>query len=540
MRLRSIYLALFLAGGVVIAILIAARPSRPAPRPAPTVNASPAPAPVVATPDEALAATADLFFSGLRALLASPEARPHEATLTFRDDAAYGRFLARASAQGLSVIAQLDALHTVRISYERIAAIQNDILRHTADYTDAAANNYLRIPDKLTTADRAALDLIPLRNTTLAAIGATADRTTWGRGVTIAILDSGVNALDPTFNGRVRTLDVGAGQLPDGTNASGHGTAVAALAAGLSPDAPGVAPAATILSIRVTNADGLSDIFTVAQGILAAVDAGAKIINISLGGYATSNVLLAAIDYADTHGALIVAAAGNDQATRLTWPAADARVISVGAVDAVGQQVTFSNSGPQLQISAPGYGVQTAWINQQRVYVDGTSAAAPLVAGALATVLSANPTLTATQAWEILAATTNDAGAPGPDADYGRGTLNLGWALGRNDPTRVDAALSSHFYDSNRAQMEIIIQNRGGQALSGLTLDVDTAGLTTNYRVPALAAGANAVIAVPVDKTTLATRGALTYKTTLSAPIGINDQDPTNNIKTSRLTAPKP
>jgi preprotein translocase subunit SecD len=73
-----------------------------------------------------------------------------------------------------------------------------------------------------------------------------------------------------------------------------------------------------------------------------------------------------------------------------------------------------------------------------------------------------------------------------------------------------------------------------------LTLDVDTDGLTANYRVPALAAGASTVIAVPVDKTTLATRGALTYKTTLSAPIGINDQDPTNNIKTSRLTAPKP
>jgi subtilisin family serine protease len=252
-----------------------------------------------------------------------------------------------------------------------------------------------------------------------------------------------------------------------------------------------------------------------------------------------SNVLLAALDYADTHGALIVAAAGNDQATRLTWPAADARVISVGAIDAVGQQVTFSNSGPQLQISAPGYGVQTAWINQQRVYMDGTSAAAPLVAGALATVLSFNPTLTAAQAWEILSATTNDAGAPGPDADYGRGTVNLGWALGRNDPTRVDAALSSHFYDSTRAQMEIVIQNRGGQALSGLTLDVDIDGLTANYRVPTLAAGASTVIAVPVDKTTLAARGALTYKTTLSAPIGINDQDPTNNIKTSRLAAPK-
>ena len=109
MRLRSIYLALFVAGGLVIAILIAARPSSPVPRPSPSVKPSTDPSPVVAMPDEALAATANLFFSGLSALLTSPEARPHEATLTLRDDVAYRRFLARASTQGLSVIAQLDA-----------------------------------------------------------------------------------------------------------------------------------------------------------------------------------------------------------------------------------------------------------------------------------------------------------------------------------------------------------------------------------------------------------------------------------------------
>jgi len=538
MRLRRLQSLVILVGAAVVTILLVARSQRPAVNPP---AAPPAPSLPVAAPaaDPVLAATADLFLAQLRSLLSSREARPNEATLTFRDAAAYRRFLARASAQGLAVVGQLDALRTVRVRFGEIAAVQKDLLAHAADYADAAANNYLRIPDPLTKADRAALDQIPLHNASLAFLGATGDRTNWGRGVTVAILDSGVNALDPTLVGRVRTLDVGAGSLPGTDPTAGHGTGVAALAAGLAADAPGVAPAATVVSIRVTGADGLSDIFTVAQGILAAVDTGAKIINISLGGYATTGVLNAAIDYAEAHGALIVAAAGNDQATRLTWPAADPRVISVGAVDAAGQQVSFSNSGPQLQISAPGYGVQTAWLDGQRVYVDGTSASAPLVTGALAAVLSANPALTPAQAWEILAATTNDAGPPGADADYGRGILNVGWAMSRNDPNRIDPAVSSHYFDAANSQMDFVVQNRGGQAVSGLNLDVDTNGFTVTYRVPALAAGASTVINVPVDQKTLIANGALTYKTTLSTPVGVNDQDPANNIKTSRLTAPK-
>ncbi|MBC7368154.1 MAG: S8 family serine peptidase, partial [Undibacterium sp.] len=337
----------------------------------------------------------------------------------------------------------------------------------------------------------------------------------------------------------VPPFDTGPGSFPAPRGEAGHGTGAAALAAGLAADAPGVAPAANLISIRVTGADGLSDIFTVARGITAAVDAGAQVINISLGGYATTGVLTAAIDYAEAHGALIVAAAGNDQATQLTWPAADPRVVSVGAVDAIGQQVTFSNSSPQLQISAPGYGVQTAWLDGQRVYVDGTSASAPIVAGAIAAVMSVNPGFTAARAWEVLATTASDAGAPGADADYGRGILNVGWAMTYHDHTRVDPAISHHYYDAANSQMDFVVQNRGGQSVSGLTLDVDTNGFTLSYRVPSLAPAASTVITIPVDQKTLVATGALTYKTTLGTPIGVNDQDPSNNFKTSRLTPPK-
>jgi hypothetical protein len=537
MRPRSIYLILFSGGALVIAILIAARPRQITSQP---TNPAETPAkPAVHSTEAAINVTVEISLARLRSLVISRDARPNEATLTFKDDAAYRRFLARAQAQGLTVISQLDALRSVRVRFERLDSLQKDIARNGGDYTDTAANYFLRIPEKPAKADRADIDQVPLRNTTLAFVGASGDRSTWGRGVTLAILDSGVSALDPTFTGRVRTIDIGAGSLPGTSGDAGHGTSVASLAAGISVDAPGVAPASNLISIRVTGADGRSDIFTVAQGILAAVDAGAQVINISLGGYATTAVLTAAIDYAESHGTVIVAAAGNDQATQLTWPAADTRVISVGAVDAIGQQVTFSNSSPQLQITAPGYGVQTAWLDGQRVYVDGTSASAPIVAGAIAAVMSVNPGYTAAQAWEVLAATVSDAGTPGADPDYGRGILNLGWAMNYNNPSRVDPAVSSHYYDTANSQMDFVVQNRGAQSVSGLTLDVDTNGFTVSYRVPSLNAGASTVIAVPVDQKTLVANGSMKYITTLSTPIGIVDQDPSNNIKTSRLTPPK-
>jgi hypothetical protein len=476
----------------------------------------------------------------LKRLLGRRDARPREAVLTFKDAGAYRRFLDRAQKLGLAVLGQLDALSTVRIRYDSLAALESDLLQNGLDYADIAANYYVHIPEPPAKASRADVNQVPLRNDTLAFLGATADRSAWGRGITIAVLDSGV-APDATFGaGRVQYLNLGLGTLPGNGTEDGHGTAVAALAAGLATDAPGVAPAASVLSIRVTGADGLSDIFTVAQAILAAVNAGAPIINISLGGYQTAALLDAAIAYATAHGALIVAAAGNDQATQLTWPAADPRVISVGAVDAVGQQVAFSNSGPQLQIAAPGYGVQTAWLEGQRVYVDGTSASAPLVAGAIAAVMSQSPGLTAAQAWAVVQQTASDAGAPGADPDYGSGILNVDWAMNFTNPTRLDPAVSAHYYDTANSQMDFIVQNRSAQPVGDLRLDVDTNGFTTSYRIPTLAAGASYVVKIPVDQKTLTANGALTFTSDLVTPIGLIDAVPANNRRTSRLVAPSP
>jgi hypothetical protein len=479
-----------------------------------------------------------MLLAQLERQLARRDARSNESVLTFKNADAYRKFLARAQQSGLTVLGQLDAFNTVRVGFDSASALQGDILQNAADYQDANANFNIQIPHAPPAEERAAVNQVPFGNRMLNFLGVAGDTSQWGQGVTVAVLDSGVMP-DSTFGqGRIRYLDIGLGTAAGNGTEDGHGTAVAALAAGAAPDAPGVAPGANILSIRVTSTDGTSDIFTLSQAIVAAVDAGARIVNISLGGYGTNGVLNQAIGYATGQGAVIVASAGNDQAAQLTWPAADPRVVSVGAVDAAEQQVYFSNSGPQLQMTAPGYGVQTAWLDGQRVVFDGTSASAPIVAGAIAAMMSQNPGMTATQAWQTLQQYASDGGPPGPDPAYGNGILNVGWAMNRTDTARVDTAVSSNYYDATTGEMQFVVQNRSGHAVSGLQLNVDANGANTPYAVPSLDVGATYVVKVPVDQASLEAAGQVVYRAQLVNPPGVTDTVPANNRKTSVLTAP--
>lgn len=481
---------------------------------------------------------AQALIAALARLLARADVRAREALLAFKDDAAFRRFLDRAGSSGLTVLGRLDGLRSVRVRYERLAALQDELRQNAGDYAAVGANQLVSIPRAPAKEERAGVNQVPFGNETLAFLGATGDRSTWGRGITIAILDSGL-APDATFGtNRIQYLDIGLGAAPGQGGEDGHGTAVAALAAGAAADAPGVAPAASLLSIRVTDASGTSDLFTIAQAIVAAVDAGARIVNISLGGYGTNATLDRAIAYASDRGAVIVAAAGNDQAAQLAWPAADPRVISVGAVDRVEQQVSFSNSGPQLKLSAPGYGVQTAWLDGTRAYVDGTSASAPIVAGAIAAVVSQNPSLSPQQAVQLLTRTASDAGAPGADAAFGAGILNLGWAMNSGTPGYIDTAVSSHYFDAATNQMQFVVQNRSSQAIAGLNLNVTTGADATAYAIPSLGAGESYVVKVPVDDAALKAAGALRFTTQLANPAGFTDRVPANNRKASVLTPP--
>lgn len=537
-----------LAGAIVVALLIWQLPRgwwdawrfgrRASAASAPTEPPKPKQQPVSDPEDAGTGSAGDdeafeLLLERLRQRLESPDARPNEALLAFSSEEAYRRFLARAESAGLAVLGQLDGLRIARVGYDSLEALQRDMLANAGDYEDVGANYYVHIPGQPLPEDRVARPEQPFGDYLLPFLGV-ADNSTWGKGIRIAILDSGV-VPDPTFGqGRVQYIDVGQG-LFNAQDGDGHGTAVAALAAGASPDARGLAPAADILSIRVTDNTGVSDIFTLSSALMTAVDSGADVVNISLGAYYGSRALSEAIAYAVEHGVAVVAAAGNDQANQLTWPAADPRVISVGAVDALEQQVMFSNSGEELKMSAPGYGLPTAWLDGQRIIFDGTSGSSPIVAGSIAAVMSQTPGINALEAWEILRAYSNDAGPQGRDEDYGYGIVNPGWAMNRDDPDRFDTAVASHYYNPETGRMEVVVQNRSGRSVNGMELSVSAGTRSAAFDVPSLAPGTTWAVAIPIEDSMLDANGSVAVRSSLSNPDGSIDVIPSNNRKASRV-----
>ncbi len=477
-------------------------------------------------------ATSTAALSGkLTALLTRPGVRAHEAIILFKDPDGFHRFLDRAATAGVIITGRIDPLRALRVRIRAYDTFAAELVARAADFGGVTANPFIDIPPPPPSAERTASRPVAVGDRLLATLGVAAgtDTRTWGRGVTIAVLDGGT-APDSTLGARLRYLDIGHGYAGTG-EAGHHGTAVAALAAGSAPDAPGVAQAASVLSIRVIDTEDKSDVFTVSQGIVAAVDAGAQLINLSLGGRVTTELINRAIAYATTHGVVIVAAAGNDGIDRLAWPAADPRVVSVGATDATGRQAAFSNSGPQLHLTAPGVGILTGGLNPQRTLFSGTSASAPVIAGAIAVILSQTPGLTALQAVEILQTHADDGGAAGNDPHYGHGTLNLGWALARDDRTRTDTAISGHHYNPETGALEVVVQNRSARSSAAQVLTVNLNGRVTTYAIPPIAPGLSTAVALPLDATTAA--APIELRTQLELPKGVIDAVPANNTRAS-------
>ena len=325
-------------------------------------------------------------------------AKPNEALLRFTSAEALRAFLARAEKAGVKLLGQHDGLNIARIGYDQLGQV-SAALGSEAEASEITIDpNFIaQIPDILQKEDR------PVGSGAASfegegffkAIGATGDRSGWGLGVMVAVVDSGVEN-HPTFaDHQVTHVDL----VNDGQPFNGHGTAMASLIGGENWQAAGVAPAAQILDIRVADASGMSDSFTLAQGITQAADSGAHIINISLGTYGDSSTVRDAITYAQSKGAVIIAAAGNDAtANQLSFPASIPKVISVGGVDADYVQAYFSNSGPGLDLVAPAVGIQSAYGKSYVIIGDGTSQATALVSGVLAQALASGATTTASAA----------------------------------------------------------------------------------------------------------------------------------------------
>jgi subtilisin family serine protease len=476
-----------------------------------------------------------------------------EALLRFKDDEGYLAFLNRAKKSGLRVIDRMDQFRAVRVGYDDLNSLVDDYKSNRDDYGEVGSNYQVRIPG--IPENRPAQIETPFGRAALSWLGIQGDTSLWGTGVMIAILDSGIEGHETFAEGRVRVIDlsesVDSGATADGgatSGAFGHGTAVASIAAGNDPSMLGVAPAAEILDIRITGADGFSDSFTLARAITEAVDAGADIVNISLGSYGDSSLVRDAVAYATEKGSVIVAAAGNDTYSELSFPARYEDVVSVGAVDAEGQQLSFSNSGEGLDLTAPGLEVTAAWPSETLdglVSFTGTSASTPFVAGSIAAVMSEFPGTTATEAAQLLETYSNEAGAPGADRAFGDGILDVGRAVQSTTTGIEDVAVASHFVDLNNvpegevAKMQVVVENRGTTTLHNVGLVIQSDSTDRSYSITSIPPGEVAVREIPIDTRLGEAQGQLQFSSEVSLPTA-SDSNPTDNTRTSMLVFPEP
>ncbi|MFT7645371.1 MAG: serine protease [Candidatus Poriferisodalaceae bacterium] len=268
------------------------------------------------------------------------------------------------------------------------------------------------------------------------ALDRVAFETTWpttnGSGVVVAILDTGVLATHEDLVGRIVpgadfVAGVGDGTLADHPHGS-HVAGIVGASANNSLGIAGGAPGVQIMPVRVLNSNGSGSVSGVSNGIIWAVDHGADVINLSLGTSTDSSTLRAAVAYAESRGVVIVAAAGNAALTGnpVTYPAAIAEVVAVGATTAGDARASYSNHGTWIDIVAPGSGIWSLANHNDSAYasMSGTSMASPYVAAATALVVGAAPGLTPAQTRAALFATAEDLGPVGKDNDFGVGLIN--------------------------------------------------------------------------------------------------------------------
>ena len=251
-----------------------------------------------------------------------------------------------------------------------------------------------------------------------------------GSGVTIAVLDTGIDSTHPDlapnmvpgwniFDNNANTADV-----------HGHGTwvaGVAAMAANNATGSAGVAWGAKIMPVRIADGNGYAYWSTVAQGIYWAADHGAKVVNVSYNGVSGSSTVQSAAQYLRSKGGVVVVAAGNSGA--LESIAANDSLLTVAATDQNDVRASFSSYGAYVDLSAPGVSVYTTTIGGGYSSASGTSFASPVVAATAALMLSANSRLTPADVDQLLTGRSVDLGTTGFDQYYGYGRVNAASAV---------------------------------------------------------------------------------------------------------------
>jgi len=283
--------------------------------------------------------------------------------------------------------------------------------------------------------------------------------------VTVAIIDTGVDAGHPDLAGRVlpgttllSSQTGGCNADAIGTDDNSHGTHVAGIIAANANNGigiAGIAANAKVLPIKALDCTGSGSVSDIAQGIVYAVDHGARVINISLGSSTDSATMQSAVSYATSRSVIVIAAAGNCGSLSMRcfntlnlpeYPAATPGVIGVGATTIDDTIASFSTQGPQVAVSAPGVRIVSTVPHYATYQSDhggplnyaafsGTSQATPFVSGLAALLLGIDPTLTTAQLAARIASSADDLGVPGVDIAYGAGRINALRAVSSSAPS---------------------------------------------------------------------------------------------------------
>ena len=322
--------------------------------------------------------------------------------------------------------------------------------------------------------------------------------------ITIAVIDTGADVTAPDLAAKAPTVYNQRTGTSDVRDTVGHGTFVASLAAGSVTNEDGIAGAggdAQLLVVKAGNGDGSFTDVDEAAGIMYAVDHGAKIVNLSVGGATTSTTEQHAIDYAVQKGVLVVAAVGNEYSSGnpVEYPAALLQPAGSNGVGGSGLAVTasgptglrahFANTGSWVSLAAPGENVFGA-VSQDSSpaayprsplpgaqsglygYASGTSFAAPQVAGAAALVWAANPSLTGPQVAQILKETASGAGRWTPELGFG--VIDVAAAVARAQTGAPGVLLSG-----NHVATHVQLNWSGDATRYALSLSKDSSPATT-------------------------------------------------------------
>jgi hypothetical protein len=318
-----------------------------------------------------------------------------------------------------------------------------------------------------------------------------------GKGIKIGIVDSGINPALDEFTGRIDPASGDVYGTRGVSDQGGHGTAVSAVAAAArnNENTMGVAFDATIISERTdspgscTTSGGCE--FTddaIAAGIDAARQAGARVINLSLGGSTPGSTLLAAMQRAVNAGIVLVIAAGNDATANpdpfaLTpatqFPGMVIIAGSIGADDGTGGTninvlSSFSDkagSGAAYYLTALGYHDRAPNENGVQYIWDGTSFSAPTISGAVALLAQAFPNLTGKQIVDILFKSADDLGATGVDNIYGNGRLDLAKAFQPMGTTALADSMTPVSTSNNGQLPSVAGDANGGKSMGAIILD---------------------------------------------------------------------